>query len=364
MKWFTARRDPVVAADVPRYVARAMHEGGGRFAAVKDSHVLIYWPHGLGDWAHLSTILPLLEPSNRYFITRFGDDFTALMEDNLFVTPLFSASNALSDGAPFGARHLGLNYRTLRGAFREIAAPQPLHAAMVREHIDVVLYTDYPEPEGRARFPFHTKARALARKLIAPRRLAQTDLSRPLPTSISFAVAPRVAQQIDDRLALGPGERLCILAPSGHTNSAKTWDANEAARFKTALQSDGKGWRVFDLDVDYDAHFGALSLPFATVYKALLARAALFVGVPAGPLHLASARSSIPIVGIWQAHHPDWYDEPNALARHLVGSQVPKHRPASKTRPPSFAHNITEVPRPGISAGEALAAARELTRRA
>lgn len=359
MKWFSRRRDPAVAPEVPRYVARAMHEGGGRFAAVKESHVLIYWPHGLGDWAHLSTILPLLEPSNRYFITRFGDDFTALMEGNLFASPLYCGTNALSDGAPLGATHLGLNFRTLRGAFRELAIPEPLHAAVVREHIDVVLYSDYPEPEGRAHFPFHTKARALARKLITPERLAQTDLTKPLPTSISFSVASALQQQIDDRLALSSGERLCILAPSGHTNAAKTWGANETARFKTALRKDDR-WRVFDLDVDYGQHFGMLPLPFATVYKALLARAALFVGVPAGPLHLASARSNIAIVGIWQAHHPDWYDEPNPLARHVVGSHVPKRRPATTTRPAAFAHHITYVPRPAISADDVLAAVREL----
>src|SRR5580704_4172724 len=40
---------------------------------LKNSNVLIYFPHGFGDWVQFSYILPHLDPSNRYWITRFGD---------------------------------------------------------------------------------------------------------------------------------------------------------------------------------------------------------------------------------------------------------------------------------------------------
>ena len=57
-----------------------LREDRGRFAALRDKRVLIYWPHGLGDWVHFGAVAPLLEPSNVYAITRFGDDYVALFE--------------------------------------------------------------------------------------------------------------------------------------------------------------------------------------------------------------------------------------------------------------------------------------------
>jgi len=52
----------------------------GDFANVRHKNVLLYWPHGFGDWAQFSQVLPFLEPTNRYWITRFGDDSVSLMD--------------------------------------------------------------------------------------------------------------------------------------------------------------------------------------------------------------------------------------------------------------------------------------------
>ena len=60
----------------------AVREDRGRFAALRGKRVLIYWPHGFGDWVTFGAIAPLLEPSNTYAITRFGDDYVSLMEGN------------------------------------------------------------------------------------------------------------------------------------------------------------------------------------------------------------------------------------------------------------------------------------------
>jgi hypothetical protein len=70
----------------------------------------------------------------------------------------------------------------------------------------------------------------------------------------------------------------------------------------------------------------------------------LFVGIPAGPLHFILARGGVPVVGLWLSHHPDWYDEPNPNAVHLIGRYVRDRgfhrRPASTTKPPSLLHRI------------------------
>ena len=73
------------------------------FGQVRDTGVLIYWPHGFGDFVFLATILPFLEPSNRYFITRFGDNNTAVFDGCELLTPLYLGfdSTACQDGTKF-----------------------------------------------------------------------------------------------------------------------------------------------------------------------------------------------------------------------------------------------------------------------
>ena len=61
----------------------------GDFASIRKENVLIYWPHGFGDLVGLGYVLPLLEPSNRYWITRFGDDYLSVMDGSEYVTPVF-----------------------------------------------------------------------------------------------------------------------------------------------------------------------------------------------------------------------------------------------------------------------------------
>ena len=94
----------------------------------------------------------------------------------------------------------------------------------------------------------------------------------------------------------------------------------------------------------FRALFGDLDEPFARLYKALRARIDLFVGIPAGPLHFTMARGGVPTIGLWLAHHPDWYDEPNPDAIHLIGRYVRDRgfdrRPATTTKPPSLHHRL------------------------
>ena len=84
LRWWLRRRieppraDPVLA----RTRLGAMREDAGRFAGLSGARILIYWPHGFGDWVHLGAIVPLLEPSNTYAVTRFGDDYVSVMEGN------------------------------------------------------------------------------------------------------------------------------------------------------------------------------------------------------------------------------------------------------------------------------------------
>ncbi|MBV8372631.1 MAG: hypothetical protein JOY69_05170 [Candidatus Eremiobacteraeota bacterium] len=356
-------------------LTRAMREDRNRFARVRDSRVLIYWPHGLGDWAHLGAVAAMLEPSNTYAIVRFGDDYGSMMEGNRYLTPLQSGMRAPGTGAELGAAHLGLDLRRLRGGSATLRLPSPLDAQVRAFSPDVLLWTDYPETEGRTAYPFHTKARNLARLLVAPQRLASFDLSQALPNSIDFSAPPQTQQRLDERLAsfAPPGTRVAVLSRAGVTAARKNWgDGTEARAFVEAMRRDDARWRFISMDEEqfgdgvagFRALFGGLDEPFARAYKALLARTQLIVGVPAGPLHVAMARGGIPVVGLWIAHHPDWYDEPNPAAVHLVGRYVRdrrfERRVATTTKPPSLRHSMHYLETPDIAPAAVLEATRSV----
>lgn len=358
-----------------KVVLPVMREDRGRFARMRDARVLIYWPHGFGDWIHFGAVLPLLEPSNTYAITRFGDDYVSVMEGSGAVVPLFSGARAPSDGEEFGARHLGLRLSACNGRARRLELPETLGDAVTAFAPDVVLWTDYPETEGRTAFPFHTKARNLARLLISPERLAAFDLAGPLRNAIDFAPAPAVARAVDERLArfVGPGVRLGVISRSGFTAARKNWgDGSEAREFVSAMRRVAGNWRFISMDDEdlgdgtagFRALFGDLDEPFARKLKALSARIELFVGIPAGPLHFILARGHIPTVGVWRAHHPDWYDEPNPDAVHLVGKLVRDRgfdrRVASSTKPAALQHRIEYLENDEFGAERVVEAARRV----
>lgn len=339
---------------------RAMREDRGRFAALRNERVFIYWPHGLGDWVHLAAILPLLEPSNAYAIARFGDDYASVLEGDRLVRVLRSGVREPGDGAAGGAKHLELDLRRLDGRVRDVIAPEPLAQALSAFDPGAVLWTDYPETEGRTAFPFHTKVRNLARLLVSRERLERLDLTQPLPTTIDASVEPALQNAIDERLrAFAPaGTKRYVLSRTGHTAERKSWDAAEARAFVRLLQrdhpqvrviamedpslGDASAWPGREIVAGYRELLGEVDAPFARAFLAMLARADALVGVPAGPLHVAMARGGFPIVGLWLAHLPEWYDEPNPDAVHLIGAYVRERgfdrRPASTTSPSTWRH--------------------------
>ncbi|MGA9944673.1 MAG: hypothetical protein WBP75_06510 [Candidatus Cybelea sp.] len=353
----------------------AVREDRGRFAALRGKRVLIYWPHGLGDWVSFGAIAPLLEPTNTYAITRFGDDYVSLVEGHATVEPLFSGVRAPNDGASRGTRHLGLNLKRCDGRTASLELPPPLDAAIARFGPEVLLWTDYPETEGRTAYPFHTKARNLVRLLDSPERVAGLDLAVPLANGIDFLAPQATQQRLDERLRefAPPGSRLAVISRSGLTAARKNWgDGSEARALVAAMGRPSAPWRFISMDDEvlgdrvagFRRLFGDLDEPFARLYKALSNRVDLFVGIPAGPLHFTLARGGIPTVGIWIAHHPDWYDEPNPAAIHLVGRYVRdrsfERRPATTSKPLRLHHRLEYLDTPGIPAEAVAAAAAEL----
>lgn len=354
---------------------RAMREDRGRFAKLSGTRVLIYWPHGLGDWVTFGVVAPALEPSNAYAITRYGDDYVSVMERNRYVEPLFSGTLLPSDGNEAGPPHFGLRLKACNGREVGLQLAPPLRDAVERFAPQVLLWTDYPETEGWTAYPFHTKARNLIRLLVRKEQLAALDLSRPLKNSVDFTAPPDVQRIVDERLATfgEPGTKLCVISRSGVTASRKNWGDTEAREFVGMMHGDSRNWRFVSMDetdlgggmASFRALFAGIDQPFGRIFKAFAKRIDCFVGIPAGPLHFALAHSGIPTVGLWLAHHPDWYDEPNPDAIHLVGRYVRDRgfdrRPATTSKPAALRHRLIYLDSQTIGAEAVVAAVRELT---
>lgn len=353
-----------------------MREDRRRFAALRDRRALVYWPHGFGDWVHLAYVLPLLEPSNRYAVTRYGDDYVSVMDGNGVAMPLLSDVVAPGDGSREGAAHLGLSLRRCNGKPAVLHLAEPLAANVAAFAPDALLWTDYPETEGRTAYPFHTKARNLVRLLAPPQHLRTCDLSKPLKSAIDFNASPAVQRRVDERLAqfAPPGMRVCVVSRRGVTAARKNWgDGAEVREFAELLRNDSPAWRIISMDEEnlgersagFRSLFADLAIPFGALLKAVIARIDLLVGVPAGPLHFALARGGVATVGLWFAHHPDWYDEPNPQAIHLVGNYVRERRfdrrIASTSKPPSLQHRLLYLGTNGVAAQTVLETALELT---
>lgn len=364
-------------------------ERGGAFAKLRNRRVLIYWPHGLGDFVHLSLIIPFLDPSNTYFITRFGDDFAHLYDGCERVMPLYSGVRRISDGSDVDARHLGINFKRIRNREATVRLPEPLHSRVRSAEIDAILYTDYPDPAGSQIFPYHTKARALARDLIEPSQLAAVDFAKPLRSALPLKAPPEIVAAVEARLraVVAPGENLYLLAPGGHTNARKVWPDEQVVRLAETLRTRDRRSRVLQIDERTAAQLGhdpqllpttadlfgdanshstdSPNIPFAHLLTVIVRASHTVVGVPAGPLHLALAIGERPIIGIWLTHHPDWYDEPCPSALHLLGPYTFhkkfERRAAARTLPATWRHR-TQAFRDRIpTADDVLIACDEIT---
>lgn len=309
----------------------------GAFAQLRNSRVLIYWPHGFGDFVHLSYIVPLLEPSNQYFLTRFGDDFVHLYDEGEIVTPIYAGTRTIGNGTNIGARaHLGLDVDRIRNRAHRLHVPEPLRSRMGDARIDAILYSQYPEMAGRTPYPFHTKARFELSKLITPERLRQFDLSKPLRSSLAFRAPQTVAAEVEARLRgiVVPGERLYLLSAGGHTQLRKTLPEHEILTFARELRRRDPAARLLTVDERTTEQTGRepglaptladyfADVPFAHVIVTLIRASFAFVGVGSGPLHAAMSIGGRPIVGVWLRQWPEYYDEPQPDAWHLVGPEV------------------------------------------
>jgi hypothetical protein len=345
----------------PRMMRLCTHERGA-FSSIRGENVLIYWPHGFGDLVGLGYVLPLLEPTNKYWITRFGDDYLSLMDGSEYITPIFVGGPRAvhaADGDSLGARHFGLLYDQINGQRQSVNLPLSIYEVCRQHKITTLLWTSYPETFGNKPYPYHSKARNLARHVAPSSSYPVLESGIPLINCINFDVASWIVRWVEARLRNcgGFGKRkLCLISRNGYTSIGKNWghrwredlpqgqrrEAEECREFMRLLLKKDSQWlflsmedRLFDGDdtirserthcLSYAELFGTGSgggIPFGVIMKVLVKLASLSIGVPTGPFHLSMARNDLPTVGIWLQHAPTWYDEPKSCSIHLLGSEI------------------------------------------
>jgi hypothetical protein len=342
----------------------------GAFSSIRGENVLIYWPHGFGDLVGLGYVLPLLEPANKYWVTRFGDDYLSLMDGSEYVTPAFGAGpRALyaGDGDSVRNRNLGLIYEQIDGQKQSVSLPLSIYEICRENKITTLLWSSYPETFGNKPYPYHSKARNLARLIVPRSSYPVIESGIPLINCINFDVTPWISRWVEARLRNfgGFGKRkLCLISRNGYTATGKNWghrwredlppgrnhEAEECREFMRLLLKKDNQWLFLSMeDRVFEGHdtvrserlhcysyaelFGTSNsggIPFGMIMKVLVNLASLSIGVPTGPFHLSMAKRDLPTVGIWLQHSPAWYDEPKECSVHLVGSEVagnPRIRP-------------------------------------
>ena len=97
------------------WACRAMREDRGRFAALRDARVLIYWPHGLGDWVHFGDVATAAGAVQCVCDHAFRRRLRERDGRKRAGSSRSSAACVLrSDGAALGAPHLGLTLAAVR----------------------------------------------------------------------------------------------------------------------------------------------------------------------------------------------------------------------------------------------------------
>ncbi len=315
--------------------------------AFRNENLLIYWPHGLGDWVFLGFILNHADKSNNYFVTRFGDDYVSILDgaaENIhpiYITEGINHSHGADQGIP--------NFNFYEN--KTIIFPKNLASICKENSIRYGAY-GFSETFGYSAFPFHTKARNQLRNFMDENDPA---LKKPLHNCISLEIPNFFEKKLDaimeNELDISRKRKLCLINRTGHTLIEKNWgysfreetktgrEAEEPRGFIKNLKAHDDKWYFISFEdralegdhslksKEYDSFsyfeiFKNKRIPFSFVLKYLLKRCELFVGVPSGPYEVSLLFDNYPNIAIWLNCFPSWYDEPKNDCTYIMGKDV------------------------------------------
>ena len=322
------------------------------FFSLRGENVLVYWPHGIGDWVFLGLVLGLADKSNHYYVVRFGEDHLPIFEnapDNIHTvcvsekpSPPHGCVNFPGIWQP-GWSSLGTV---------DVSLPPSLHDLCVSKNINHVI-CDFPEVYNSGTYPFHTKARNQLRHFMNPE---DPVLKAPIKNNcVSYDIPVDVEQRLEayfrNETGYDKSKKLCLISRIGDSHIEKNWghmhreetetqqESEEPMEFISLLKKDDPNWMFVSFERDkftyphtlksedndcfasYDI-FGSKKVLFIHVLKFLLKRCDLFVGVPTGLTMMASLSEDFPSISIWLGLFPSWYEEPKQNCTYMLNKTV------------------------------------------
>ena len=330
-------------------VSRPMYVvGEDQFKMLTNSKVLIYFPHGVGDWVFLSQILPYLDPSNEYFVTRIGDHNVSLFDGCEHATPIYSGIADTHASAELMGNTSHLNYNSSFHGRQELTMTDTMSNQIDRHGITHAAFLlGFPDPYLQKEAPWHSKARYNTYRYVNMGRKASNFFGDFHPT-VNMTVHDETDSIIRPALQdfIGDG-KLCVICPSGFHNNRRDWGITnrdglhsyqEVRDFMNVMKENDPSWKfllmsMFDKNdepylesdlLDCKSYSGLIpnDLLFGHAIKSILNLASLAVSSDTGPLHIALCRRDLPVVGVWNTCLPWNYDEPRSGFVNVISKNV------------------------------------------
>lgn len=326
-------------------------------ATLNGERILVYFPHGLGDWVMFNSIVQFLSKNNEVFLTCFGDDYVSIQEGSI-IKPAYSGINNphTEDGSVFSKLHF--NFKG------EMELTSGLSDFCSKNNASYFYYEAFYE--GSLERPFHSKARGLLRSISSlMTENEKQSLKTKLPNLLNPSADPFVTNFVSSRLSSYTNytydSKLILISRYGLTSTGKNWghlfrndkyinEGDEAREFVDlclkknsksffiTMESEGVVGTHSLVDhskntFSYHELFGSSKehrfLPFAIVLKSLLSMASLHVGVPTGTMGVASLYENLFCINLWIELFPSRYFEPKENEVNLISSDKVSTRKSS-----------------------------------
>lgn len=324
---------------------------------LRDANIVIYFPHGLGDWVMFSCVAPFLNcNNNQLYITRFGDDYVSLQNNSNTLRPLYSGLPNVhcNDGHDYDRHHFHFHIpdATLKVTATMAAKLQAINCT----HI---CFDGFPEVGGNYyEFPFHSKPRNVLRKIYhAMSAVEKATLNNPLPSCVNTHANDLLTEFVLTRLRqhtpYNSKTKLILISRYGLTSCGKNWghlfrseqypnEADECREFISLCRK--KNSNTVFVSLEHVGVSGAGSLidaqnnvfgfhnlfgndagcsiftPFASTLLALMRVADIHVGCPTGSSGVATLFPNLTNVIVWIELFPSWYFEPTANTVNLISA--------------------------------------------
>jgi hypothetical protein len=357
---------PIRWGDYPRPLACSYAE----IRQLHDATIVIYFPHGLGDWVMFNNIARFFTcNNNKIYITRFGDDYVSLQDGSPYLHPVYTGINNVhcNDGADYARHHFH---------FHLPDSPIKTTVAMAEKLREIkcthICFSGFPEVGGGSRGPlFHSKPRAIMRALYSQLTAAEQDaLRRPLSSAVnthanSFITA-LVATSLRNFTPYDANTKLVVITRYGLTSIGKNWghlfrsgkypnEGDECREFIAICRRKNPNTIFVSMEhegvvgasslVDHannvfsfselfnNKKFGNFSAPFTAVLAALLRLTDIHVGCPTGASGVATLFPNVRNILLWLELFPSWYFEPTNNTLNVISKNQLERR---RNQPGSF----------------------------